>query len=171
MLQGVGAVLILAGCSGMGFWYRKRLYLGLEHLRLMRQILELFISEIAYGEAALPECCLRVGERVEEPYRGALLRVCEAMEKRESGFRECFRENMAKALEKLPVNEREKESFLGLGDCCGLEENRMQIRAIEQYRDRLETAIGQREAGMEKQGKLAAGLGILCGLFLVIVLY
>ena len=170
MLRWIGAGLILAGCGGLGFWYRRRLYQIPEHLYSMRQILELFISEISYGKAALPECCKRVGERVEEPYRSALQKVYEDMEKRERGFRECFRESMSEALRRLPVAEREKENFLGFADCCGLEENRMQICAIEQYRDRLSAAIAQREAEAERQGKLAAGLGIVSGLFLVIVL-
>lgn len=171
MLRVMGAGLIMAGCSGIGFWYRKRFYLGLGHLQSMRQILELFMSEIGYGKAALPECCKKVGERVEEPYRGALLEIHAGMEKKENSFRECWHSVMERALKRLPVTEREKKIFLSFPDCCGLQDNRMQIRAIEQYRDMLNTAISCREAALEKQGKLAAGLGIMCGLLLVIVLY
>ena len=171
MLRIMGAILIMAGCSGIGFWYRKRFYLGLGHLLSMRQILELFMSEIGYGKAALPECCKRVGERVEEPYRDALLKIHAGMERKESGFRDCWHKEMEKSLKQLPVSEREKEIFLSFPDCCGLQDNRMQIRAIEQYRDMLNTAILRREAELEKQGKLAAGLGIMCGLLLAIMLY
>lgn len=171
MLRIIGAGLIMAGCSGIGFWYRKRFYLGLWHLQSMRQILELFMSEIGYGKATLPECCKRVGERVEEPYRSALLTVHTGMEKKESSFRDCWHTEMRRSLKRLPVSEREKNIFLSFPDCCGLQDNRMQIRAIEQYRDMLNTAITHREAELGKQGRLAAGLGIMCGLLLVIALY
>lgn len=171
MLRIIGAGLIMTGCGGIGFYYRKRFYLGLEHLQSMRQILELFMSEIAYGKATLPECCKRVGERVKEPYNRALLKIHISMEKKESSFRDCWHEEMEKCLRRLPVSEREKEIFLSFPDCCGLQDNRMQIRAIEQYRDMLNGAILRREAELEKQGKLAAGLGIMSGLLLVIALY
>lgn len=171
MLRIVGAGLVMAGCSGIGFWYRKRFYLGLKHLQAMRQILELFMSEIGYGKAALPECCKKIGERAEDPYKEALLQIHERMKKKESSFRECWHTEMGKALLGLPVTEKEKEIFLGFPDCCGLQDGRMQIRAIEQYRDMLNAAIIHREAELEKQGRLAAGLGIMSGLLLIIVLY
>lgn len=161
----------MTGCSGIGFWYRKRFYLGLHHLQAMRQILELFMSEIGYGKATLPECCKRVGERVEEPYRDALLEIYTGMKKKENSFRECWHEAMEKPLSRLPISEREKDIFLSFPDCCGLQDGRMQIRAIEQYRDMLNDAITRREAELEKQGRLAAGLGIMSGLLLVIALY
>lgn len=170
MLRIVGAGLVMAGCSGIGFWYRKRFYLGLMHLQIMRQILELFMSEIGYGKAALPECCKRVGEKTEEPYGGALLQVYGRMLKKESSFRECWHTEMGRALLGLPITEREKSIFLGFPDCCGLQDGRMQIRAIEQYRDMLNTAINQRETEVERQGRLAAGLGIMSGLLLIVVL-
>lgn len=170
MLRIIGAGLVIAGCSGIGFRYRKRLYQGLMHLQAMKQILELFMSEIGYGKATLPECCKKVGERVEEPYRGVLLLIHDSMKKKESSFRECWHTEMEKALWGLPITGREKETFLGFPDCCGLQDGRMQIRAIEQYRDMLDTAITRREAELEKQGRLVAGLGIMCGLLLVIIL-
>ena len=171
MLRIIGAGLIMAGCSGIGFYYRKLFFLGLWHLQSMRQILELFMSEIGYGKATLPECCKRVGERVEEPYRDALIKIHAGMERKESSFRDCWHREMEKSLKRLPVTEREKEIFLSFPNCCGLQDNRMQIRAIEQYRDMLNGAIVRREAELEKRGKLAAGLGIMCGLLLVITLY
>lgn len=171
MLRIIGAGLIMAGCSGIGFWYRKRFYLGLEHIQTMRQILELFMSEIGYGKAALPECCKRVGEKVETPYKDALFRIHASMLKKESSFRDSWHAEMEKSIRRLPVSEREKEIFLSFPDCCGLQDNKMQIRAIEQYRDMLDSAVIRREAELDKRGKLAASMGIMCGLLLVIFLY
>lgn len=55
MLRIIGACCIVLGSTGIGFWYRRRLYEAIWHLRCMKQILEFFMGEIRYGKATLPE--------------------------------------------------------------------------------------------------------------------
>ena len=68
MLRILGAGFILAGCTGIGLFYKQRFHEALWHLRYMEQVLERFISEIRYDKATLPECCKRIGERTKQPY-------------------------------------------------------------------------------------------------------
>lgn len=166
----IGACLIIAGSTGIGFWYRSRFYRALWHLRYMQRILELFMSEIRYGKATLPECCRQIGQKSEEPYRKALLTIHKEMGSRNRGFYEVWREYMEAALLEVPVSKDEKEIFLGFSAGCGLTDNKMQIRAIEQYRDMLAGAVKNRERDLEKQGRMAAGLGIMSGLLLAVIL-
>lgn len=171
MLRIVGAVMIIGGCSGIGFFYKKRFQESLWHVRYMQQILERFMSEIRYGKATLPECCKQIGEKAAEPYKTALLDIYEGMDRRDgTGFRERWQEYMAQALSDIPVTKEEKEIFLNFSAGCGLSDNQMQIRAIEQYKDMLATAVKNRENELEKQGRMAAGLGIMSGLLLTVIL-
>lgn len=170
MCRIIGACLIIAGSTGIGLWYRNRFYRALWHLRYMQQILELFMSEIRYGKATLPECCRQIGQKAEEPYKNALLTIHKEMESRNQGFYEKWREQMEQALLEVPVSKEEKEFFLGFSAGCGLSDNKMQIRAIEQYRDMLVCAVKNRERDLEKQGRMAAGLGIMSGLLLAVIL-
>lgn len=179
MFRVAGAMLIIGGCSGIGFWYRRRFHTALWHLRYMQRTLELFMSEIRYSKSTLPECCRKVGEKAEEPYKTALLEIYHGMlpsvhsgleRTGGTGFSDKWREVMGQALREIPVSQEEKEMFLGFSACCGLADNQMQIRAIEQYRDMLTTAIRNRERDLEKQGRMAAGLGIMSGLLLAVIL-
>lgn len=171
MMRFLGGVFIIAGCSGIGLWYRGQFYETVRHLRYMQCILELFISEVRYGKATLPECCRQVSEKVSWPYGQALLSVYEEMEKYDGGsFREKWKLHMGQALKKLPLTGPEKDIFLNFCECSGLSDNLMQIRAIEQYRDMLGSAVKNREGNLEKQGRLAAGLGVMGGLLLTVIL-
>lgn len=171
MLRVTGAVMIITGCTGIGFWYRRKFHLALWHLRTMQRILEFFMSEIGYGKATLPECCLQVSGRVEEPYRASLIKIQEAFLKRDGvSFSDKWRSCMEEALFKIPVSREEKEIFLSFSAGSGLTDNRMQIRAIEQHRDMLITAILSREKDLEKQSRMAAGLGVMCGLLIAVIL-
>lgn len=171
MLRIVGAVLIIGGCSGIGFFYKKRFGVSLWHVRYMQQILERFMSEIRYGKATLPECCRQVGEKACEPYKTALLAIYEGVDSWDgAGFYERWQEYMGQALLEIPVTKEEKEIFLKFSTGCGFTDNQMQIRVIEQYKDMLATAVKNRENDLEKQGKMAAGLGIMSGLLLAVIL-
>lgn len=171
MLRIVGAALIIGGCTAMGFFYKRRFHTGLWHLRYMQQILELIMSEIRYGKATLPECCGNIAAKVVQPYSGALKQIWDNMLKADGeGFAENWRAAMGLALQNVPVTKGEKEMFLGFSSCCGLRDNQMQVRAIEQYRDMLASTIKMRETELEKQSKMAAGLGIMSGLLLTVIL-
>lgn len=171
MLRVAGAFCIISGCTGIGLWYRARLHTAVWHLRYMQQILNLFISEVRYGKATLPECCKQVGEKAKEPYRGAMLSIYAEMGRHDGeSFYEKWQIKMKQALREIPVTSAEKEMFLEFCECSGLSDNQMQIRAIEQYRDMLAYAVKNREDNLEKQGRLASGLGVMGGLLLTVIL-
>ena len=171
MFRIIGMLFIIGGCTGIGFFYKNRFASGLMHLRQMQQIMELFISEIRYGKATLPECCRQVADKVGEPYKGALLSVYRELEKQAGiGFFEKRKQRMTQMLTEIPVTKEEKEIFIDFLSGCGHTDNQMQIRAIEQHKDMLLTAIKGRERELEKQGRMAAGLGIMSGLLMVVVL-
>lgn len=171
MLRIAGAICIVFGCTGLGLFYRKRFRDALWHLRSMQQILEMFMSEIRYGKATLPECCRQVGSRVENPYKDALLSIHREAEKQNgSSFYDIWRACMEETLKEAPVTKQEKEIFIEFCSCSNHTDNQMQIRTLEQYRDMLVNYIKCREDNLDKQGRLAMGLGVMSGLLIAVIL-
>ncbi|HKM34820.1 MAG TPA: stage III sporulation protein AB [Lachnospiraceae bacterium] len=171
MLRIAGAICIVCGCTGLGFYYRNRFQEALWHLRYMQQILEMFMSEIRYGKATLPECCRQVGTKVENPYKDALLAIHREAEKHSGrSFYEIWLACMEQALKEVPVTKQEKVIFIEFCSCSNHSDNQMQIRTLEQYRDMLVNYIKCREDNLEKQGRLATGLGVMSGLLIAVIL-
>lgn len=171
MLRVTGMLFVIAGCSGLGFYYRGELYRGLWCMRTLRQMLEMMMSEIHYNKSTLPECCKRVGNRMEVPFSEALLGIYEKVSAQSGdGFTECWKEGMQKCLAGMPISGQEAEMVLGFASCGGLNDCQMQIRAIEQYRDMVDGAVKRREEVLHQQGRMAAGLGIMSGLLLAVIL-
>ena len=109
----MGALLILSGCTGLGLWYREQFLGRLRVLRTFTAILEMLISEIRYGKSTLSEGCKEVAARVEEPYRGVLLRVHQECNNATGiSFGEVFGAQMEKLFVQLPVKKEDKEIFL-----------------------------------------------------------
>lgn len=129
------------------------------------------MSEVRYSKATLPECCGRLGERTQEPYRQALLDIYEAMkENTGEGFGQVFRRRMKECLSQIPVRKEEKELFVRFAEGSGFEDGRMQLRSMEQYNDRLQSIIECSERELAEKSRLALGLGAMSGLLLVIIL-
>lgn len=171
MLQIIGAICIVAGCSGMGVYYRRRFHAALWHLRYMKQILEMFMSEIRYDKATLPECCRRIGSVSKAPYGEALLHIYEAMQENAgTSFYEMWKDTMGNILSDLPLETEERRFFSELAENSGIADNLMQLKILEQRRDLLDVSIKNREDNLEKQCRTASGLGIMSGLLLAVLL-
>lgn len=129
------------------------------------------MSEIRFSKATLPECCRRLSERVEEPYKQAFLDIHQSMkENTGEGFGSVFSRRMESCLESVPVMKQEKELFLKFAAESGFEDGEMQIRSIERYNDMLKDIITRLEQEIAEKSRMALGLGAMSGLLLVIIL-
>ena len=77
---------------------------------------------------------------------------------------------MTAALAEVTITQKENEIFLGFSSGSRISDNHMQLQAAAGYRDMLESSIRSREEEVQKQGRMAAGLGIMGGLLLTVIL-
>lgn len=137
----------------------------------MGNILEMMMSEVRYSKASLPECCLKLSGRLEEPYRSAFADICHYMEENTGeGFGQVFRSRMEECLNGVNVSREEKEIFLQFASLSGYEDGRMQLSAMEQYRELLDDLTQRLESEIGEKSRMALGLGAMGGLLLVIIL-
>ena len=108
-------------------------------IRSLEHILELLASEVRYGRATLPECCSHIARGLPAPYGAAFLEIGRRMEENTGlTFGEVFREEMAEALQNLPLRERDREDFLRFTWQTGYADAKMQLRSIEQSAELLQ---------------------------------
>lgn len=161
----------MAGCLGMGLWYRGYFIGRLNCLRDLQRIQEMMISGIRYGRATLPECCNGIAECVGEPYSSCFGVIYERMrENTGEVFGQVFREEMKPCLDKLPLAEEDKNRFLAMFADQGFVDENMQIREIEQNKELLQQKTAELERENREKCRMAVGLGMMSGLLLVIVL-
>ncbi len=137
----------------------------------MQEILEIMMSEIGYGNATLPECCKRIGERQGEPFKSGFVRIYETMRAQGGeSFSTVFCSVMGETLKELPVTEEDKTVFLSFATGQSFEDGAMQLRTIERSKEVLKKIATGLEAENAEKSRLAVGLGAMSGLLLVIVL-
>lgn len=129
------------------------------------------MSEIRYGKTTLPECCKNVGERQQEPFRGALFRIYGIMQENTGEcFPEVFCRHMEACMKGLPLTGEDRDAFLAFAKGDSFGDGRMQLRTIERSRDLLRGTVEALEKENSEKCRLAVGLGAMSGLLLVIIL-
>ena len=168
----VGVVLIFTGCAGLGGWYGREFRRQIQVLKTWCRILELFLSEIRYSRCTLPECCMRVSKRVEEPYKdifsGIYLASCENTGE---SFGELCKRVLEEGLAEECAAKEDKELFMECFVSSGYEEDCLQLRSFEATKEELDKKVLDLEAEIASKCRLALSLGSMSGLLLIILLW
>ena len=137
----------------------------------LRDVLELIEGEIQYGRGSLPECFIKagaqkqskIGKLIEETGRRVLLTpnlsLREVLEEKTRG-------ELCQFLPPEIVS-----MFFELIAPDGYRDERMQRRALERSRYRLEGLIKNRSEQLRGECRVANWLGIMGGLFLILFLW
>lgn len=129
------------------------------------------MSEIRYGKATLPECCLHLSKRLGQPYGEALMDVHEEMDKDAgASFQEIFCRRMGNCMKELPLREEDREIFLQPFCGQGFQDGDMQLKSLEQVLARLSDSLEGQERERHEKCRMAVGLGAMSGLLILIVL-
>ncbi len=137
----------------------------------MGEILDMLMSEIRYGKSTLPECCRQIGEQAADPFGGCLMQIYEEMQRRTgAAFGQVFCECMGKCLESLPLTREDGEVFLRFAAKESFAEGAMQLKWMEQSREKLGQTARELGREVEKRGRIAVYLSAMCGILFIIIL-
>lgn len=171
MQKGIGFLMILAGCAGLGVWYGNRYREQVQALRQFCCILEILEGEIRYGRCVLAQCCLQVAKRTQDPFRKSFLQVYEKMQQNEGeSFGEICESCLRAGLKDVVAKTEDKELFIQCFARVGFQEDVLQLRMIEQGKKQLEDKLCMVEGEAASKYKLALGMGVMSGLLLIILL-
>lgn len=170
MLKSVGLLFLFLGCLFFGLTQSMDLKKRLKLLTELRRTLKLLSGEIRCVHSPLPEAFVRVGKKVSEPYSGFLQAAAEGMEgEKKRPLGEIFQENQSLFLG-TALNKEDQEMILELGRQMGYLDITMQLQTLELFGEALEESINNAAEDYSKKAKMYRYLGVLTGLFLVMLL-
>ena len=170
----VGAGLVLFSAGGMGLWYSWQWKKRLRTLLQLRQMVYFLKGEITYSHAPLPEALERVGKRAGGGLGRLFVSAAERIGRQEG---ETFQEIWKDETEKLAGQEmgivlsgEDVEHLSGLGEHLGYLDVDMQERTLLLFLEQLDDAILYLKSHQKEKCRLYASLGMMGGMFLVIVM-
>lgn len=171
VLKVIGAGLLLTGCSGLGLWFAGNYRRHLEGLEQLRRMLLLLKGQILYANAPLEEAFRRVGEKSQGGLGTFFCAVADRIENQQGEvFYDMWQEEIALLGPEIPLDKKDRRELATFGEHLGFLDREMQERTILLYLEQLDLAIDDGRAHQKEKSRLYTSLGIMGGLFLVIIL-
>lgn len=170
MIKTVGAVLVLISAYAIGSLLALQVKEQEKWLKDMKTALFLLMGELEYRQVPLPDALELIGRR----HKGRLsefFRVLSEELKKKDGFTltELWHRLAVPALRDCPLTKEQKEEFSELGICFAESDRETRRNSLDFYLNRLEEDIIKlRKTGAEK-AYLCRTLGMLGGIFLLIL--
>lgn len=171
MQRFIGSLLIITATTGAGIVYGTELKRYLEKLLYIRHIIYMLKGEIEYSNAPLGEVFGRVAVRVKEPYRNWLRGMERQVENREEDeFCKIWNRSIDKSLKELHLQSVHSIQLKELGTFLGQLDGDTSSKTMQLYLNRLELEIERLREGMAAKKRIGNCLGVMGGIFLVVIL-
>lgn len=165
MLKAIGSILIFAACTGIGFSKSQEMQLHLNELEELKKLFYLLRSELQYTRAPFAELFEKIGQKTREPFQTWLLKLCDYLNAKNGGmFWELWSRSIEEELQSSRLTEDELNELKQVG------KNLEYIESLELYIEQLEYNITHTREAYRSKKKLCQSLGIMGGIFLVILL-
>lgn len=172
MLKAAGLVLIITAGAGLGLSESLRLSKREQALAMLLRLVIYLKGEISYGRTSLHDALTGAGQKLPGVYGAFLMALGERMEKKRGcSFGELFRECAGEYLKNLELSEKDLEEFCFLGAQLGYLDLDMQVRQLTLYEQSLTLLLQELKSQLPGRKKVCAGLGILGGLLLAILVW
>lgn len=162
----------MISCIGLGFDMSGKLGRRRRMLEMILRMIILLRGEIRYGNKSLYDAFTGASGKLEGKYREFFILTAQEM-KRNAGrsFGEIFRECAEKCLNLDCLSQEEREQFCSLGDRLGYLGLEMQMKQLDQMEKETEYAIRELEKDFREKRKLYRSMGILGGIFAVVLFW
>lgn len=171
MQRFIGSILIIAATTGAGLTFSVELQRYLEKLLYIRHIVYMLKGEMEYSRLPLGEVFGRVAVRVKEPYRTWLRAMERQIEQREEdGFAKIWNRSIDRYLNELHLKSVHSIQLKELGTFLGQLDGDTSSKTMQLYLNRLELEIEKVKEGMAAKKRISNCLGVMGGIFLVVIL-
>ncbi len=171
MVRLIGVFLLLFSCIGAGVCMGRREQQRIHQLGELIRSMEYLKGEISFARTTLPEAMEQLSKHILPPFHNLFAGLAlELKQHPGTGFGEILYtmlENEKQNWELLP---KDVDNFYQA--CCNLGylDKEMQIHMLERYMKELEKTVEKLSKEIPQKIKLYRNLGVLGGVFLVVVL-
>jgi stage III sporulation protein AB len=172
MIKLIGAMLILAASTGVGFHFAGRVADRPGQIRELRSCLSVLRTEIDYGSRTLSEACRRISGSAEGPVGRLFMEIARRLEEADGATtRECVRMAVESRWGSTSLGAGEKAVLLQLGEVLGGSSRMDQLHHLEVAEASLDAEEAKARDDRERYAKMYRTVGFLAGALVVILMY
>ncbi len=165
MLKLIGSIFIISATTGIGFSKSKELQSHLNTLEELKKLFSLLRSELQYTHAPFAEVFSKISTKTSTTYQEWMSHLSQRLKNKTRGsFWEIWCLSITEDLIETNLKADELEELKNVG------KNMEYIESLELYIEQLEYRIKNTREVYRSKRKLCQSMGIMGGIFLVILL-
>lgn len=170
MIRWMGALLIVAATTWVGFAWAKHYSERPRQLRQLKVALQALEAEIMYGLTPLDEACQHLADQFSEPLHDFFYQFSKYLQKGAISASEAWEASLDEIWEQTSLRSGEREVLKQFGITLGQHDRDHQQKQIRLALTHLEREEVEAKDAQQRYEKMIKSLGFLSGLLLVILL-
>ncbi|AXI09435.1 stage III sporulation protein SpoAB [Oceanobacillus zhaokaii] len=169
-MKWIGALLFIGTTTWMGFEWSNKLTQRPKHIRQLKNALQILEAEIIYSQLPLQDAFTSIAMQLPDPLKTFFETLGNNMKKEHIDFHMVWEKNVNKLMEMSSLGVNEREILKQFGRTLGQHDFYQQQKYIQLSLTHLDRELEDARDEQYKYSKLAKSIGILCGIFIVLLL-
>ncbi|WP_249871968.1 stage III sporulation protein SpoIIIAB [Oceanobacillus saliphilus] len=169
-MKWIGALLLIGTATLVGFEWSNRLTNRPKHIRQLKSALQILEAEIVYSQAPLKEAFLSISKKIPDPLKTFFTGLGNEMNEEQIDFFRLWEIKVDDLIKNSTLKESEYEILKQFGRTLGQHDIHQQQKHIHLAIVHLDRELEDAIDNKLKYGKMAKSLGVLSGIFIVLLL-
>ncbi len=171
LLKFAGSAAVLLACTGIGFFAASEILRRERQLRMLYAAFLLIEGDIRYQKSSLPEAFSAAAAREQGEFSEFFASVSERLYAHETeSFEQVFCEQLHKTFAGSALTSKDIALLEQLSRMCGRMDDALQVAAIEWYLEQSAQVLKELARENREKATLFRRMGILFGIFLLVLL-
>ena len=167
----IGILMTISSSTAIGVYFSTLLKERISELKELKKNILLLQGDIRFGNTPLPEAIEAIANRHQGDFKKFFGQIADELS--ELGgitFYEVWKNAVDQCLTHTSLSKKDKLNLSKLGENLGHLDKQMQINHIDLYLNQLEEEIGEASDNLKEKSRLYNILGVMCGIFIIIVI-
>ncbi|GAA0416752.1 MAG: stage III sporulation protein SpoIIIAB [Bacillota bacterium] len=169
-MQWIGALLFIGTTTWIGFEWSNRLANRPKHIRQVKNALQILEAEMMYSQLPLQDAFESIKKQTPFPIHSFFDQLYKNMNKDSKDFYVVWQKSLDDLMDISSLGNNEKEILLQFGQTLGQHDFLQQQKHIQLAANHLDRELENARDYYQKYGKMTKSLGVLCGIFVVLLL-
>lgn len=168
----IGIAMIIASSTLIGFKFNENAKSRIEELKTIRNIVTMLKGEIKYNNATVSEALVRMAGRTYGNFNRFLLDMSESLNgNNQKSIDRMWSEKVKSNFSTSTyLNKNDIKEFAGLGRSIGRYDVESQMKSLDMFIEEITVKIEEEGQKAKSNGKLYKCMGIMAGIFIVLVI-
>lgn len=169
-MKWIGALIIIGTTTWLGFDKSHQLNKRPKHIRQLKNALQILEAEILYSQSSLQNAFQNIAEQVPHPLNEFFYSLASSLQTQDFDLIDCWEKNVESLINHSSLGLNEAEIINQFGRTLGQHDMIQQQKHIQLTISHLERELDEARDEQYRYSKMSKSLGILVGVFIVLLL-